>query len=62
VAVFFLIFDLEGAYIFTWAIAYREIGWPGFLEISFFIIVLLLGLIYLWQKGGLEWGSQARPR
>lgn len=57
VAVFFLIFDLEGAFIFSWAIASRELGWTGWLRISFFIFVLLLGLVYIWKKGGLRWDS-----
>ena len=59
VAVFFLIFDLEGAFIFAWAIAYDELGWSGWLRISFFILWLLLGLFYLWKKGGLEWGPRS---
>ena len=56
VAAFFLIFDIEGAYIFSWAIAFDRLGWSGWLQISFFILVLLVRLIYLWKKGGLEWG------
>jgi NADH-quinone oxidoreductase subunit A len=56
VAVFFLIFDVEGAYIFSWAISCDELGWSGWLQISFFIIMLLLGLVYIWRKGGLDWG------
>ncbi|MGD8251109.1 MAG: NADH-quinone oxidoreductase subunit A [Desulfobacterales bacterium] len=56
VAIFFLIFDVEGAFIFSWAIAARELGWAGWLQIAFFIVVLLLGLVYIWEKGGLEWG------
>jgi NADH-quinone oxidoreductase subunit A len=60
VAIFFLIFDVEAAYIFSWAIAYKELGWSGWLQISFFIIVLILGLIYIWNKGGLEWGPKAK--
>jgi NADH-quinone oxidoreductase subunit A len=56
VAIFFLIFDVEAAFIFSWAIAYRELGWPGWLQISFFIAVLLIGLGYIWKKGGLNWG------
>ena len=56
VAVFFLIFDVEGAYIFSWAISCNELGWSGWLQISFFIIILLLGLVYIWRKGGLDWG------
>lgn len=56
VAIFFLIFDVEGAFIFAWAIARGELGWSGWLQISFFILVLLLGLLYIWRKGGLDWG------
>ncbi len=56
VAIFFLLFDVEGAYIFSWAIAWEELGWAGWLQISFFITVLILGLAYIWNKGGLEWG------
>ncbi len=60
VAAFFLIFDVEAVYIFAWAIAAEPLGWPGWLQISFFIIVLLLSLLYLWSKGGLEWGPTRR--
>jgi NADH-quinone oxidoreductase subunit A len=56
VAIFFLIFDVEGAYIFSWAISCNPLGWSGWLQISFFIIMLLLGLVYIWRKGGLDWG------
>ena len=56
VAIFFLLFDVEGAYIFSWAIAWEKLGWAGWLQISFFIVVLILGLVYVWVKGGLEWG------
>jgi NADH-quinone oxidoreductase subunit A len=55
VAVFFLIFDVEAVFIFTWAVAFQELGWPGWLEISFFILLLLAGLYYIWKKQGLEW-------
>ena len=51
-----LIFDLEGAFIFSWAIAARSLGWTGWLQIAFFILVLIGGLVYVWAKGGLEWG------
>ena len=56
VAIFFLIFDVEGAFIFAWAIAHGKLGWDGWLQISFFIVLLLLGLFYIWRKGGLDWG------
>jgi len=61
VAIFFLIFDVEGAYIFSWAVAARELGWHGWFQIGFFIFVLIVGLAYIWAKGGLEWGpSQSK--
>ena len=56
VAIFFLIFDVEGAYIFSWAVASRPLGWAGWFQIQFFIAVLIAGLVYIWVKGGLEWG------
>ena len=55
VAIFFLIFDLEGAFIFTWAVAYEDLGWTGWMQMSFFIVLLLVGLLYIWKKGGLDW-------
>ena len=62
VAIFFLVFDVEGAYIFSWAIAFDRLGWLGWLQISFFIFILLISLVYLWRKGGLEWGQASRRR
>jgi NADH-quinone oxidoreductase subunit A len=56
VATFFVIFDVEAAYIFSWAIAFDRLGWAGWLSISFFIVILLISLVYIWKKGGLEWG------
>jgi NADH-quinone oxidoreductase subunit A len=56
VATFFLIFDVEAVYIFSWAVAFNYLGWTGWLQMSFFIIVLFISLIYIWRKGGLDWG------
>jgi len=55
VAAFFLVFDLEAVFIFAWAAAFGELGWMGWLRITFFIVVLLLSLFYVWKKGGLDW-------
>jgi NADH-quinone oxidoreductase subunit A len=55
VAIFFVIFDVEAAYIFAWAVAFDELGWMGWLRMTFFILVLLLSLFYIWKKGGLDW-------
>ena len=60
VAIFFLIFDVEAIYIFAWAVAFDPLGWIGWLRISFFIIVLLLSLFYIWKKRGLEWGPRSK--
>ncbi len=59
VAVFFLIFDVEGAYILTWAVVYKDLGRPGFVQMAFFIVVLLAGLFLAWRKGGLDWRAAA---
>jgi NADH-quinone oxidoreductase subunit A len=57
VAMFFVIFDLEAVFIFAWAVAVRETGWTGYIEISIFIAVLLAALAYLWRVGALDWSS-----
>jgi NADH-quinone oxidoreductase subunit A len=54
IAVFFVIFDLEALFIFAWAVAVRELGWAGYIEVLVFIGVLLAALIYLWRVGALE--------
>ncbi len=59
VAIFFIVFDVESAFIFAWATAWDVLGFPGLIHITFFIIILLLGLVWLWLKGGLEWGPSA---
>ena len=55
VAIFFLIFDVEGVYIFAWAVVYEDVGWAGWMQMSFFIVLLLIGLFYIWKHGGLDW-------
>jgi NADH-quinone oxidoreductase subunit A len=62
VAIFFLIFDVEGAYIFSWAVAARDLGWTGWLQMTIFILILLAGLVYIWHKGALNWGPSAKGR
>ena len=57
VAMFFVIFDLEAIFIFAWAVAVRETGWTGYVEVLIFITVLLVSLAYLWRVGALEWSS-----
>jgi NADH-quinone oxidoreductase subunit A len=55
-AAFFLIFDVEALYVLAWAVAADPLGWRGWWQISFFLVILLISLFYIWKKGGLEWG------
>jgi NADH-quinone oxidoreductase subunit A len=55
VAILFIIFDLEVAFLFPWAITLGDIGWFGFLSMMGFLGVLTIGFIYEWNKGALEW-------
>ncbi|MGE4350867.1 MAG: NADH-quinone oxidoreductase subunit A [Bdellovibrionales bacterium] len=55
VAILFIIFDLEIALLFPWAIALGTIGWAGFVSMMVFLGVLTVGFIYEWRKGALEW-------
>lgn len=60
VAMFFVIFDLEAVFIFAWAIAVRELGLMGYIEILVFIGILFAALVYLWRLGALDWGAAQR--
>lgn len=60
VAMFFVVFDLEAMFIFAWAIALREVGWAGYIEILIFIGILVAALIYVWRLGALDWGDIRR--
>ncbi len=62
VGIFFILFDVEAVFLYAWAVAFRELGWAGYLEALLFIIVLLLGLIYVWRLGGLDWSPSRRGR
>jgi NADH-quinone oxidoreductase subunit A len=55
VAILFIIFDLEIAFLFPWAVVLQEIGMLGFLAMMVFLGILVIGFIYEWKKGALEW-------
>ena len=55
VAILFIIFDLEVAFLFPWAITFGELGWLGFWSMMIFLGVLTVGFAYEWKKGALEW-------
>jgi NADH-quinone oxidoreductase subunit A len=54
-ALLFLIFDVEAAFLYPWAVIYRELGLYGFVEMVIFVLILGVGLVYAWKKGALEW-------
>ncbi len=60
VAIFFIVFDVEAVFIFIWAVAWDLLGLPGLMHMTLFIVVLLLGLVWLWKKGGLDWAPKRK--
>jgi NADH-quinone oxidoreductase subunit A len=54
-AILFIVFDIEVVFMYPWAVAYRELGVLGFVEMALFVAVLTLGLMFVWRKGALEW-------
>jgi len=62
VAMFFVVFDLEAVFLFAWAVAAPELGWPGYIEVLVFVGILLAALVYLWRVGALEWGTARRVK
>jgi NADH-quinone oxidoreductase subunit A len=55
VAILFILFDLEIAFLFPWAVVLREIGFAGFVAMMIFLLILIVGFVYEWKKGALEW-------
>jgi NADH-quinone oxidoreductase subunit A len=55
VAILFILFDLEIAFLFPWAVALKDIGFFGFMSMMLFLTILVLGFIYEWMKGALDW-------
>jgi NADH-quinone oxidoreductase subunit A len=57
VAMIFLLFDIEVAFLYPWAMALRDLGWSGFAQVVLFMALLLAGYAYVWRKGALDWGA-----
>ena len=51
----FVLFDIEAVFFFPWAILFKQLGWFGFIEMLMFILILGVGLLYVWIRGGLDW-------
>jgi len=55
VALLFIVFDVEAVFIYPWAVLLKELGWSAMISMGLFMSTLVVGLIYVWRKGALEW-------
>jgi NADH-quinone oxidoreductase subunit A len=55
VAMLFIIFDIEVAFLYPWAVVFRQLGLPGLMAVLAFLVILAVGFLYAWQRGALEW-------
>lgn len=55
IALIFIIFDVEVLFLFPWAVVYKDLGWLAFIEMAIFLLILIVGLVYVWRKGDLDW-------
>jgi len=55
VAMLFIIFDIEVAFLYPWAVVFRQLGLPGLVAVLAFLVILAVGFLYAWQRGALEW-------
>lgn len=55
IAIIFILFDLEVAFLFPWAVVFKSLGMYGFAVMAIFLLILIVGFIYVWKKGALEW-------
>lgn len=62
IGMFFVVFDLEAVFVYAWALEARDLGWWGYGEMAFFIVILVATLIYLWRQGALDWAPKGRRR
>ena len=55
IAMLFIVFDIEVVFLYPWAVMFKQLGVFGFYEMGIFVLILLVGYIYVWKKGALEW-------
>jgi NADH-quinone oxidoreductase subunit A len=55
IAMIFILFDVEIAFIYPWALVFRSVGWPLFVEMLAFLVILAVGYAYIWKKGAFDW-------
>jgi NADH-quinone oxidoreductase subunit A len=59
VAMMFLLFDIEVAFLYPWAMALRDLRWTGYLQVLVFLAILFTGYVYVWRTGVLDWGKES---
>jgi NADH-quinone oxidoreductase subunit A len=57
VALLFIVFDIEAIFLYPWAVLFTELGWAGYVEMAVFIFTVVIGLVYVWKKGVLDWND-----
>ncbi|HUB78010.1 MAG TPA: NADH-quinone oxidoreductase subunit A [Bryobacteraceae bacterium] len=63
VGMLFILFDIEAIFLYPWAVVYRQLLMPGFIEMLVFVILILSGFFYIWKKGALDWsGADSRRK
>lgn len=62
VAMIFLLFDIEVAFLYPYAMALRDLRWTGYIQILVFFLLLTTGYVYIWRKGALDWGTEEKRR
>ena len=55
IALIFIIFDVEVLFLFPWAVIYKDLGWLAYIEMAIFLLILIVGLVYVWKKKDLDW-------
>src|SRR5689334_25057153 len=55
IAMLFILFDVEAIFFYPWAVVHRQLGWFGLIEMGIFMLILVVGYIYLWKRGAFEW-------
>ncbi len=61
VAMLFIIFDLETVFLYPWAVSFKKLGLFGLIEMVLFLAILMVGYVYAWRRGALDWSEQAEP-
>ena len=55
IAVLFVVFDVETIFLFPWAVLFHRLGWFGLVEMVVFLVILVVGYVYVWRRGALDW-------